>query len=192
MLKGHRVILRALQREDLPRLCDFNNDLEVQLLAEFNPPRPQSLAREQTLFDEQVRTDRQGGVEFAIEAQGQFIGTCALGEVHPAHGTCGVNILIGDREHWGKGYGREAISLLIEYAFNMRNVRKLWLTTSATNKRALRCYGACGFVEEGRQRQQQWLNGKYVDEVYMGLLREEWLGSNQKQALSEEENRCQG
>lgn len=175
MLIGERVVLRALTQEDLPRLHQFNNDLELQLQAEFNPPRPESLERLQERFDQRTSSGGHGDVEYAIEADGEFIGLCELGEAHPAHGTASLAIFLGDRNYWGRGFGQETLRLLIDYAFQVRNVRKLWLSTHSENERALRCYRACGFVEEGRQRQQQWLNGKYVDAIFMGLLREEWL-----------------
>lgn len=174
MLVGERVTLRALAQADLPRLHEFNNDLDLQLLAEFNPPRPESLEQLQASFAERANSGSRGDIEFAIVADGQLIGLCELGAVHPAHGTASLTLFLGDSNYRGRGYGREVLRLLIDYAFRVRNIRKLWLSTNSENGPALRCYQACGFVEEGRQRQQQWLNGRYVDAVFMGLLREEW------------------
>jgi RimJ/RimL family protein N-acetyltransferase len=56
-------------------------------------------------------------------------------------------------------------------------MHKVWLTTSSSNRRAIAAYKACGFVEEGRQRQQHWARGAYHDVVLMGILREEWQGA---------------
>lgn len=50
----------------------------------------------------------------------------------------------------------------------------LFLNTLASSARAVRCYAACGFQEEGRMRQHDFINGKYEDVLAMGLLREEW------------------
>jgi RimJ/RimL family protein N-acetyltransferase len=174
MLQGRRVELRALSSEDVPRLCAFSRDLEVQLMAEFNPPRPQSLEAVCQEFQEWGRPGNQAGVDFAIVVGGTLIGTCGLGGVHPAHQTCDIHITIGDRNCWGQGYGRESVEVLLDYAFRIRNIRKVWLSVASTNERTLRCYRACGFVEEGCQRAQQWLDGQYVDAVLMGLLRDEW------------------
>lgn len=85
-----------------------------------------------------------------------------------------LGITIGDKEYWGKGYGREAIGLLLDYGFRLHNLRRIWLNTLSNNERAIRCYLRCGFIEEGRLRQHVWSNGDYVDEVSMGLLRDEW------------------
>ena len=88
----------------------------------------------------------------------------------------GVGIGIYDREYLGKGYGREALGLLVDWAFRIQNYTRLWLSVWATNERAIRCYRAIGFVEEGRLRRQIFVDGQYVDVVLMGLLREEWRG----------------
>ena len=58
----------------------------------------------------------------------------------------------------------------------LRNLRRIWLNVNSDNERAVRSYKAVGFVEEGRQRQHVWSNGRYIDLVCMGLLREEWNG----------------
>ena len=177
MLKGERLTLRAREREDLPILHRFFNDVEVELLGGGDPPRPQSLALLQAEFDDHNKPDKSDPrllCDFVIEADGKCIGTCGLWRYRPASGVCELGIAIGDREYWGRQYGREAISLLLDYAFRIRNVRRVCLNTSSANERALRCYRACGFVEEGRLRQHEWIGGQYVDEVHMGILRDEY------------------
>ncbi|HLV78687.1 MAG TPA: GNAT family protein, partial [Chthonomonadaceae bacterium] len=84
----------------------------------------------------------------------------------------------------GRGYGRDAIRVLLDYAFRLRNFRKVWLMTCSTNERAIRCYRACGFVEEGRKRAHLWSDGQYVDEVHMGILRDEWQPQASKRQTS--------
>ena len=174
MLQGEKVLLRALRREDLPRLCVFNNDLEVELAGGGDPPFPQSLERLQAEFDSEAAKGGRNGPAFAIEADGQLIGQCALFQFDEVAHTAMLGIGIGDKSYWGRGYGGEAIRLLLDYAFRLRNLRRVWLSVNSTNERAIRAYRACGFVEEGRLRQHVWSNGAYIDLVYMGLLRTEW------------------
>ncbi len=173
MLKGPRVELRAVNREDLPRLYQINNDVEIRLLGGGSPPMPRPLAYLQNKFDEES-AKKGDETWFGIWADGKLIGDCGLDHFDPTSHFCELGIGIGERDYWGKGYGRETIGLLLDYAFRLRNVRKVWLYTSGTNERAQRCYRACGFVEEGRLRQQDWNGGQYVDRVYMGIMREEW------------------
>ena len=177
MLKSERLILRAMTRDDLPRLCEFNNDLEVELAGGGDPPIPQTLARLEAEFDQNVTKGGRDGSGFAIEADGKFIGQCALFNLQETDRTCELGIAIGDKAYWGQGYGREAIKLLLDYAFRLRNLHKVYLRVNGTNERAIRAYRACGFVEEGRWRAHSWSNGAYVDVVCMGILRDEWPGT---------------
>ena len=174
MLQGKRVLLRSIQRDDLARLSEFNNDLAVELAGGGDPPIPQALARLEAEYDQEVVRGGRDGPRFAIEADGKLIGQCALFNVNATAQTCELGITIGDKEYWGRGYGHESINLLVEYAFRYHNYRKVWLQVHAGNERAMRAYQACGFVEEGRLRAHVWSDGRYDDLVVMGMLREEW------------------
>lgn len=174
MLQGPRVTLRALRRDDLPRLLAFNNDLETELAGGGDPPYPQSLERLQAEFEQDAAKGGRDGMRFAIEADGAFIGQCALFNRSDVNSTAELGITIGDKAYWSRGYGRETIGLLLEYAFHYVNLRKVWLQVWANNERGIRCYLACGFVEEGRLRRHVWSQGAYIDLVEMGVLRDEW------------------
>lgn len=180
MLTGEKVTLRAMRRDDLERLCQFNNDVEVELSGGGDLPIPQTLARLQAEFDAEVSKGGRNGTSWAIEADGLFIGQCALFQFDDVAHTCGLGITIGDKTYWGKGYGRDALRLMLDYAFRLRNLHRVWLSVNGNNERAIRAYGACSFVIEGRQRQHAWSNGEYVDLVLMGVLREEWEAKTSK------------
>ncbi|MBI5876576.1 MAG: GNAT family N-acetyltransferase [Chloroflexi bacterium] len=181
MLKGEKVILRALEREDLARVWAYNNDTEVELAGGGDPPMPQSLARLESEFEDGARRGGRDGSNFAIEADGRIIGQCGLrqpdGLVDTTAQVYELGIAIGDKVYWGRGYGRDAVRVLLDYAFRLRNAHKVWLKVNATNERGLRAYRACGFIEEGRLRQHVWGDGRHIDLVLMGILRTEWSGS---------------
>lgn len=174
MLQGERVTLRAVAREDLPRLRLFKNDLEVELAGGGHPPAPHPLEKLQADFDREIREPDRSKVEFAIEADGECMGICGLYGIDATARHCELGITIGDKECWGRGYGREAVGLLLDYAFRLRNFHRVWLEVHGENERAMRAYRACGFVEEGRMREHLWLAGRYVDNVLMGVMREGW------------------
>ena len=174
MLKGEKVTLRAMIQDDLPRLWAFNNDVDVELAGGGDPPMPQSLARLEAEYQAAASQGGRDGTSFAIEADGQFIGQCALfGFDHTAR-TCELGITIGDRAYWGRGYGRDAVRLLLDYAFRLHNLHRVFLKVNGRNERAARAYRACGFTEEGRLREHVWSNGTYDDLLLMGILRREW------------------
>lgn len=177
MLQGPRVCLRAIEREDIPLIHGFSNDLAVELAGGGDPPYPQALARAYADFDRSTAEGGRDGSSFVIEADGKVIGQCALFGRDAIAQTAELGITIGDRAYWARGYGREALTLLLEYGFRLLNLRRIHLKVHATNARALRAYRAVGFVEEGRLRQHVWSDGAYDDLVLMGVLREEWSGS---------------
>jgi RimJ/RimL family protein N-acetyltransferase len=167
MLKGERIILRAIERSDLALLWAFNNDMEVELAGGGDPPMPQSMAQVEADFDREASQGGRSSGHFAIEVEGQMIGQCALHSFDNTGRTCELGIAIGDKAFWGRGFGKEAVSLLVDYAFRQRNMRKVWLRVLGVNARAIAAYRACGFEEEGRLKAHVWNDGQYVDLVYM-------------------------
>ncbi|MEM7535552.1 MAG: GNAT family protein [Chloroflexota bacterium] len=190
MLQGNKVILRAIQAEDLPRLWAFNNDLAVELAGGGDPPMPQSLARLEAEFNSQTSDGGRDDASFVIEAidddndnTGLCIGQCALFNFDFVARRAELGITIGDKAYWGKGYGREVTALLVHYGFQYRNLWKICLNVHAKNERAIRAYVACGFVEEGRLRDHVWSDGAYDDLVMMGIRRPDWIeNSSEKKA----------
>jgi len=89
-------------------------------------------------------------------------------------GNCWVGIGLGDRAVWGKGYGTDAMRVILRYAFEVLNLNRVSLSVYDYNPRGIRSYEKAGFVEEGRSRQWLQREGKRWDLVYMGILRSEW------------------
>lgn len=177
MIRGQKTLLRAITRDDLERLWQFNNDVEVELASGGDPPIPQSLARLQAEYENAIAKGGRDGANFAIEADEKCIGQCALFNFNETAQTCELGITIGDQAYWGRGYGRDAIQSLLDYAFRLRNFRRVHLSVNGNNLRAIQAYKSCGFIEEGCLRAHVWNNGEYIDLVMMGLLRDEWLKS---------------
>jgi RimJ/RimL family protein N-acetyltransferase len=171
MLKGEKLVLRPYRREDVPLIWQFRVDVEVELAGGGDPPKPITLQQVEAEYEKSEFIFSEG---FAIEADSKLIGFCGLFGYDNLSRICELGITIGDKEYWGKGCGKDAVRLLLDYGFRLRNVRRIWLSTSANNARAIRCYEACGFILEGTLRQHAYSNGEYVDTVHMGILREEW------------------
>jgi RimJ/RimL family protein N-acetyltransferase len=171
MLQGERVLLRAFRPDDLEVLTEWQNDVETELLSGGAPPRPTTRESMAELW-ERISKDR-GGAAFIIEADGKAIGHCGLFNDDVEARRIELGITIGDKDRWGKGYGTEIVNLLVDYAFRMRNIRKVHLSALANNPRAIASYTKAGFVEEGRQRAHAWSGGEYVDLVHMARFRPE-------------------
>lgn len=172
MLTGELVTLRPIEPDDYPALAVFANDVELELLGGGDPPTPTPQPSVVAAYEQ--RREHADSVNFAItanEATGRLIGQCGLWRHDQLGRTVELGITIGVREYWGRGYGREAVGLLVDYAFRLRNMRRVHLSVLASNDRAIRSYSGAGFVEEGRLREHVWSAGSYVDLVLMGRLR---------------------
>jgi RimJ/RimL family protein N-acetyltransferase len=171
MLRGEKVILRALERDDLKRMQELKREIELTLLAD-GVWYPTPLAAFEKQFDKHLEDDDRS--RFVIEADAKVIGGVGLHNKNRIDGTAALGVGIYDRDYIGKGYGRDAIRVLLEWAFRIQNYRRIWLETLASNERAIRSYRACGFVEEGRLREHYYHDGAYHDAILMGILRREW------------------
>jgi RimJ/RimL family protein N-acetyltransferase len=173
MLQGEKVLLRPMKAEDIARQHEFNQEPDLYLLDSTYPHVSPRQAAE--AFYQSRVTASDSIAPFAIEADGLYIGYASLMNLTHPHRNFEVGIMIGDRAYWGKGYGRDAVNLLLHYGFHYLGGRRIELTTHAKNERAIRCYRACGFIEEGRPRRAVWIDGEYTDLVNMAILRDEWL-----------------
>jgi RimJ/RimL family protein N-acetyltransferase len=100
----------------------------------------------------------------------ELIGNCGFVEIDSLNRTGEVGIFIGNRDYWGKGYGTEALKLLIGYGINFLNLRSFFLQVYSYNARALRCYEKVGFKKIGARRNALIFNGREHDIILMDLL----------------------
>ncbi|MEP6695343.1 MAG: GNAT family protein [Pseudonocardiales bacterium] len=173
MLPGKQVLLRPFQPDDLPALYRIISDLDTWAARSRRAPQPLTF---EAFRDWYVpATAGIDGVEFVVEAEGAPVGRCGMfGEDTFAQAAeVGIALLPGAR---GRGYGTDALRVLVGFLFRARNLRRLHLETLASNTAALASYGKVGFVKEGVLRRHAFADGAYVDTVVMGLLREEWAG----------------
>lgn len=104
----------------------------------------------------------------------ELLGNCSLFEIDFIKGTATVGIMIGEEENRGKGYGTDALKLLISYAFDYLNLHNLMLVVYNFNEGAIKAYKKCGFKEIGRRHEVVKLKGKYYDDIYMEILESDY------------------
>jgi RimJ/RimL family protein N-acetyltransferase len=172
-LVGKKTRLRAIERSDIPAFVHWLNDPEVtQYLAMY---MPMSQAQEERWFEAQLE-DRDGFILGIETFDGKLIGNLGLAHIDWKNGQALLGIVIGEKEYWNHGYGADAITALLGFAFKHMNLHRVHLATYEYNERAIKCYQKCGFKLEGRMRQAHFYGGRYHDELVMGILREEFLG----------------
>ena len=107
----------------------------------------------------------------------QLIGNCGIMNINQKDRVAELGIFIGEETNRSKGYGAEALKLLLDYGFNYMNFNNIMLKVRSFNERAIACYKKIGFKEYGRRRECCFLNGKYYDNIYMDILAKEFKGN---------------
>jgi RimJ/RimL family protein N-acetyltransferase len=146
-LTGERVYLRPLERADLPQIRAWANAPEIRALTGEVRPMTESGA---AAFYEKVQTDESRIWFVVCLCEGDRpIGEAGLLRMVPAWRTTDLSIILGEKDAWGRGYGTEAIRLLLDYAFGALNMHRVAIGVVGFNERALRFYENVGFRREG-------------------------------------------
>ena len=103
-----------------------------------------------------------------------LIGHISIHNIDHLNRNAFLGIFIGEEEHRGKGYGAEAIRLILDYGFNTLNLHNIMLFVHADNHAAIACYKKAGFREAGRCSEWVFKDGAYIDKVYMERLEREF------------------
>ncbi len=192
LFAGVSINLRAIKEEDLPLAVEYLNDPEIILNADDDPAMPTSLEKQKEWFAGYNKAKGvKDGVEFAIETKdGRYIGCCGTNEIDFKNRVAKVGIFIGPRENLGKGYGSEAMRLLVDFLFKEMNMNKVTLNVFGYNKRAVKSYEKCGFRLEAVGREAMYRFGRYHDEYTMSLLRDEHIGDAPALTDADAEEQC--
>ncbi len=183
MIVGQKVVLRAIEPDDIPLLWEWMQDEELMRLRDFPAP-PTSLDAARKEFEQ--AGDAGPHLRLAIATHdGLLIGETSLREIDQRNGGAVFTIAIGNRDYWSHGYGSDAARALIRYAFEMLNLHRITLFVHATNERAIRSYEKCGFRQEGVLREAHYMDGRYSDVLIMGVLREDFRGAEAARAAAE-------
>jgi diamine N-acetyltransferase len=180
MIIGEGIRFRGIEKEDLPSFVKWLNDPEVR--RGLSLIMPISLAEEEQWFTDQLKRspfERPMAIEIQPDPKKDvwvFIGNCGLIDIDWQNRKAELGIHIGEKDFWDKGYGTKAMLLLLKHGFENLNLHRLWLRVFETNQRAIHAYEKAGFTMEGKFREAQYLEGKYVDVMIMSMLKSEWQG----------------
>jgi RimJ/RimL family protein N-acetyltransferase len=172
---GKIVRLRPLQRGDYKFSLDWRNDPEIrENILGYRLPVTEVMEQDwvDKVLNDQGRTRIVVAIEEKLEQA--LVGFAYLNDIDWISRHAEFGILIGDRRNHRKGLGREACRLMVAYAFDVLNLHKIVLRVVSYNQPAIDLYRTFGFVQEGVQREQVALSGRYHDLIFMGLLQDEF------------------
>lgn len=170
MIYGERIILRAIERKDLPDYVRWLND--PQVLEFFGSYTPLSLAQEEEWYEAMVEDPSVRA--FAVDFEGKHIGGAGLNAIDGRNASVEIGLFIGSPELWSQGLGSDVLQTMLRLGFEQLNLHRIYLRVYGENKRAIRLYEKVGFQHEGCWRQSEFRHGRYHDILWMSILRHEW------------------
>ncbi len=173
VMVGNLVRLRAFRDDDYEYLANLRNDMRTQAWGQRLPP----IASPKSVRDRVEKyTERPNKGIWAIETKdGKLVGQINYEEYKRR--MCATIGIITGTEYWGKGFGHEAIELVLRFLFEERGVQVVDLWTTSWNTRMVGLAKKLGFKEGARLRGSSILSGGVHDALFMDLLREEYYES---------------
>lgn len=171
-LEGQRVYLRPIEAAD--------TDWYYQSL--FHPDTRRLTGTQKHFSREQIARYIDGKASdptsvlllIALREDDSLIGDIALQSIDPINRSANIRIAVSQAAHQGRGYGTEALELLLDYGFGILNLHRIELNVYAYNDRAARVYEKVGFKREGVQRDALYYNHAYYDSILMAILEDEY------------------
>jgi ribosomal-protein-alanine N-acetyltransferase len=177
VLPGQRVQLRRLDRRDAPALFALYSDREV--MRYWNHAPWTSIDQADLAIDD-ARADYFSGASLhcaiALRDTGALIGSCALYGFSRQNRCASVGYMLA-KQHWGHGYVREAMRLLLDHGFQECGLNRVEAEVSLQNTGSCLALARLGFEWEGSMRERWIVDGKKHDTVAYGLLRSDWRGA---------------
>lgn len=173
MIGGKKIRLIILEEHHLEDIVKgWNNPEMRKFLGGFIPHTKE--AEREWIQSAQQQMKNMSSYYFVIEdlSTSRFIGTVSLNAINWISKSSGIGIAIHNPQDWEKGYGSEAMQLLIDFGWKHLNLRRIELSVYDFNERAKHVYEKLGFKEWGIAHQKYFIDGEYIDTHYMEIFRD--------------------
>lgn len=170
MIIGERIILREIEEGDLNSIVKWRNDPDIlRWLFSYSPLNE---TKQRRWYEKYMADDTQQTFIIEVKEEKIPIGTVGLTNIDYKNQRGELTIIIGEKNYRGRGLGGECLNLLVKFAFNEMNLRKIKTLVFSDNEKAIKLYEKCGFVEEGVLKGEIFKDGMYKDVLIMGIWRE--------------------
>lgn len=175
LFKSKRLILRKMAEGDIDIYNQWRNDIEVMYYTSTDLD-VYNIEETKNFVTEVILGSQLSKCYLVIERKNNKpIGVVSLINIDYKNQNAECIIDIGDKEAWGKGYGTEAMKLLLDYAFLEMNLHRIFLRVFSFNERAIKLYERLGFQQEGIFIESVFRDGKWHDIIQMSILQNEYL-----------------
>ena len=171
-LEGERVELRRHSRANYPLYAEWYGDPEVWHLTSW-AASPLGQSAVERLFEDRELSSAEDSFAIHVRGEDAPIGVISLMNISEANESADLSVIVGDPEDRNRGYGAEAIGLLLDYAFGTLGLNRVGLSVFEFNDEAISTYEKLGFRGEGRLRRALRRGDDFYDAILMSVLRDE-------------------
>jgi len=168
MIRGEKIDLRPMKPDEVPIFYKWAIESGYWYSKDRKPSLDEFRADWKAYYFDGSAPEK--GRCFMIEVNNVAIGVVAYNDIHYVHKRVELDIVIGNEEDCGKGYGTDALKTLVRYLFDKFDLNRIWIVARANNPRSIRAYEKAGFIQEGVHREEDYFNGEFVDCVYYSIV----------------------
>ncbi|MFC4560207.1 GNAT family N-acetyltransferase [Virgibacillus kekensis] len=170
-INGPNVLLRKPVESDVIDYLNVETSRELIHMYGGNTKKisPKTIEKAQKF----IQKIRENELEWCVEYEGRMVGQARL-TVNNSDNRARYAVGLFDPNVWGKGLGTEITQMVLQYAFEELGLHRVDLRVLEYNKRAIKCYEKCGFIQEGFEREGALIEGIYETDVLMGILDREY------------------
>lgn len=168
-LNGNLICLRAIEPEDLSFLYNIENDEAFWEASGTQKPFSKYLLK-QYIENSHLDIYEAKQIRFIItNKQNIAVGTIDLFDYSPQHLRAGVGILI-DPKFQNKGYAKQALLILHQYAFSQLNIKQLYANIAIDNSKSIRLFESLNYEKNGIQKNWILSNNQFKDVAFYQLF----------------------
>lgn len=173
ILKNKRIVLKSKKVSEAGQYLTWLKDPLVgkYLSADYT----KLTLKKEKEYLRKIRKDKNNLTWSIYTKKGIHIGTVGFDKLDLKQSKKALlGIVIGNKDYWGQGYCQEAIKTVLAFGFNKLKLNRVELSVFIGNAGALKCYIKSGFKKEGLKKKSVFRNGKYLDEIIMGILKSDY------------------
>jgi len=167
VIRGKKVNLRAIEREDLPLLRDMRNDVSQNQY--FRTWKQLNMENQENFFQNFIMSDKHIVFGIYLQCRSCLIGECRLSYIDWQKRSAEVGIYIAPK-YQNRGFGTEALKMLADYGFNQANLHRIATEIQVDNRKSIKMFEKVGFQHEGLLVDSFYRNGRYYNTIIMALI----------------------
>ena len=169
-----RIYLRALELDDYKKSIKWRNDDDIWSTVVGSKYFVSSVYEKKWVEDSIFNTQKDLKLAICLKENDEYIGNIYLTDIDYKNKNAGYSIMIGEKHYWGQGLAKEAILLILKYAFMDLGLIRVQARYLNNNLRSINTAKKCGFKEEGLLRKAVFKNGDYQDIKIMSIIRDDF------------------